>query len=116
MTNLSSSAASHSQLKTYKPELAQLREALKSEHSARLVLSGEINQLKKQLSESLIALAQLKKTSAQAEVFASRSNEDLESEFAELWFSEQALYDVWLSEDEVEQLRQRFDQVLALLD
>ena len=90
--------------------LTEIREELARERKARLALNTEIIELWAQLAE-ILTLYDPAQHGAVSESSETASKADLESEFAELWFDEQALIDQGMSVSEVKRLRARFDEV-----
>ena len=93
-------------------ELAALRNELERERHARLALVRQIDDLWEALAQGRSEpAAQSARGSARRTVSQARNAVDPESELAEGWFSEQALRDHGMSENEIQRLRQRFDEV-----
>ena len=94
------------------PGLAALRDALEQERNARLDLARQIDELREELAQSRTQPSELARdrVSRPARVEPTEKT-DPESEFAELWFSEQALRDMGLRTSEIRRLRQGFDEV-----
>lgn len=94
-------------------ELAGLRDSLERERTARLALARRVEGLREALEKASSATARTLESDTRRTVTSSHPAEasDLESDFAELWFSEQALRDEGLSATEVQRLRRRFDEV-----
>ena len=91
--------------------LTELHEELELERNARFALSDDLNELRNQFSEFLTDSGHKQTEAMQQAASEFTKKDDLESEFAELWFDEQALYNEGLSVSEVDRLRHRFDEV-----
>jgi hypothetical protein len=91
--------------------LTKLREEFEQERAARLALGDELSELRQHLSEIRTHSDRNPTETAPQATSETNKNGDLESEFAEFWFDEQALYDEGLGVSEVNRLHQRFDEV-----
>ena len=92
-------------------ELAALRSALERERNARLALTRQIDDLSQAIEEGQPLASRPASGAANRTAPEPRNAVDPESELAESWFSEQALRDQDMSENEIQRLRQRFDEV-----
>jgi len=93
-------------------ELAALRNELERERNSRLTLVRQIDDLWEALDEGQSGAAvQPAGGSTRRAVSQPRNAVDPENEMAEGWFSEQALRDQGMSENEIQRLRSRFDEV-----
>jgi hypothetical protein len=92
-------------------ELAALRSALERERNARLELTRQIDELSQAIAQDQPVAPRPASGVVRRAASQDRKAVDPESELAEGWFSEQALRDQGMSEAEIEQLRQRFDEV-----
>ncbi len=93
-------------------EIAALRNELEQERKARLALARQIDDLWEALAQGQSGpAAQPAGGSTRRAVSQPRNAVDPENEMAEGWFSEQVLRDQGMSENEIQRLRQRFDEV-----
>ena len=92
--------------------IAALRDALEREHAARLKMAEQIELLREDLAQSSSQPAAPNHGPARhAATTPPELGVETASEFAELWFNEQALLEVGLSQHEIEELRRQFDEV-----
>ena len=93
-------------------ELAALRNELERERNSRLLLVRQIDDLWEALAQGQSGpAAQPAGGSTRRAASQPRKAVDPENEMAEGWFSEQALRDQGMSENEIQRLRSRFDEV-----